>query len=393
MRTANAPYSCPVEATLHLMGGKYKPLILWHLKEQTLRFSQLQKLVPKATAKMLTQQLRELEQDKLISRRVYPVVPPKTEYSLTDRGRTLIPVLDAMCSWGRTYMEEQEETFFQQSPCCQTASGSVQASPCSSASSSHSLLTASLKAHGSYVYNLALRLTCHPQDAEDLAQETWLKAWEHITELKEPGSVRYWLRTICINCFRMKCRKEGRLKLEFSDDLEALERDGTLLTEVLPSPAAELEASEEVKKLRDGCFLAMARKLTLEQRIVFSLVDMFGLSAAEAALSLEITPQAAKGLLYRARMNLDSFLKGHCSFLDIENPCRCQAWIRFMEDRNHIQKQLKQQFAPLEFREKGYIFDPDTRSRLLHFYRSMPDKRPPQEWFDNVITLFSNGGQ
>lgn len=61
---------------------------------------------------MLTQQLRELEQDKLISRRVYPVVPPKTEYSLTDRGRTLIPVLDAMCGWGRTYMEEQEESSF-----------------------------------------------------------------------------------------------------------------------------------------------------------------------------------------------------------------------------------------------------------------------------------------
>ena len=86
-------FTCPVEATISLIGGKYKAIILWHLVGKTLRFSE-----------MLTQQLRELEDDGLIHRVVYPVVPPKVEYSLTDFGKSLYPILDAMCSWGTDYL-------------------------------------------------------------------------------------------------------------------------------------------------------------------------------------------------------------------------------------------------------------------------------------------------
>lgn len=92
-------YSCPMEATLDLIGGKYKALILWHLKDQTLRFNEMRRLISKATPKVLTQQLRELEKDDLIHREVYPVVPPKVEYSLTDNGKSLIPILNEMCKW------------------------------------------------------------------------------------------------------------------------------------------------------------------------------------------------------------------------------------------------------------------------------------------------------
>ena len=97
-------FTCPVEATLSLIGGKYKAIILWHLMNHTLRYSELHKRMPNATDKMLTQQLRELEKDGLISRKVYSVVPPKTEYSLTDFGKTLFPILDAMCDWGKDYL-------------------------------------------------------------------------------------------------------------------------------------------------------------------------------------------------------------------------------------------------------------------------------------------------
>lgn len=103
MKTA---FNCPIEATLAMIGGKYKALILWHLINNTLRFSQIQRLIPQATPKMLTQQLRELEADNLIVRVVYPVVPPKTEYSLSERGQTIIPILDAMCDWGKNYLRE-----------------------------------------------------------------------------------------------------------------------------------------------------------------------------------------------------------------------------------------------------------------------------------------------
>ena len=96
---------CPVEATIKLIGGKYKAVILWHLMNKTLRYSELHKKIHKATDKMLAQQLRELERDGLINRTVYPVVPPKTEYFLTDFGKTLVPILDAMCNWGYAYLE------------------------------------------------------------------------------------------------------------------------------------------------------------------------------------------------------------------------------------------------------------------------------------------------
>lgn len=98
---------CPVGATLDLIGGKYKALILWHLAKSKLRFSQLNKLIPGATAKMLTQQLREMEAQDLIHREVYPVVPPKVEYSLTDLGKSLMPVLIAMRDWGSEYLHKK----------------------------------------------------------------------------------------------------------------------------------------------------------------------------------------------------------------------------------------------------------------------------------------------
>lgn len=100
-------YNCPVSATLHLIGGKYKALILWHLTGNTLRFSELRKIIPDATPKMMTQQLRELETDGLLVRTVYPVVPPKVEYTLTDKGNSLHHILEAMFDWGKDILSER----------------------------------------------------------------------------------------------------------------------------------------------------------------------------------------------------------------------------------------------------------------------------------------------
>ena len=105
--------NCPVEATLELIGGKYKALILWHLSQGILRFSELRQVIKGATPKMLTQQLRELEAQDLIHREVFPVVPPKVEYSLTETGRSLMPILIAMRDWGAEYMRRKN-----MEPCC-----------------------------------------------------------------------------------------------------------------------------------------------------------------------------------------------------------------------------------------------------------------------------------
>lgn len=101
----NHTYICPVEVTLEMVGGKYKSLIMWHLADKVLRFNHIQRLIPSAAPRMLTKQLRELEASGLIQRKVYPVVPPKVEYSLTDLGKSFIPILSDMCDWGSRYLK------------------------------------------------------------------------------------------------------------------------------------------------------------------------------------------------------------------------------------------------------------------------------------------------
>ena len=90
---------CPAEYTLHVIGGRWKVLILYHLFQTVQRFSELQRAVPGITAKMLTQQLRELQRDGIVQRTVYAQVPPKVEYHLTEWGQAMCPALDALLEW------------------------------------------------------------------------------------------------------------------------------------------------------------------------------------------------------------------------------------------------------------------------------------------------------
>jgi len=96
-------YCYAVEAALDQLGGKWKPLILWVLIDGKLRFNEINKFLPSITQRMLTKQLRELEKDGLINRKVYEEVPPKVEYSLTEKGDSVIPVLESLCDWGEKY--------------------------------------------------------------------------------------------------------------------------------------------------------------------------------------------------------------------------------------------------------------------------------------------------
>ena len=96
-------FNCPVGLTTDIIGGKWKPLILFHLQSKTRRFGELQKLIPETTKKMLTQRLRELERDGIIRRKVYAQVPPRVEYSLTRHGQSLRPLLELMSAWGKKH--------------------------------------------------------------------------------------------------------------------------------------------------------------------------------------------------------------------------------------------------------------------------------------------------
>ena len=103
-------YSWGIEATLDVIGGKWKPLVIYELREGTLRFSQiLEKVQPRITQRMLTKELRELESDGLVIRKVYAQVPPKVEYTLTPKAESLIPILDLLCEWGYENMGDDIE--------------------------------------------------------------------------------------------------------------------------------------------------------------------------------------------------------------------------------------------------------------------------------------------
>lgn len=241
----------------------------------------------------------------------------------------------------------------------------------------------------SYIYNYALKLTCQPTDASDIAQETFIKAWKKLETLKDEKALAKWLRAICYKEFLMKIRSEQNSKYSLVDDWDKLERDGVLLTEPTILPEDEVIVSDEIKSLQNGCFLAMVRRLSLNQRITFSLVDMYGLEITYVADVMGITIGAAKGLLYRARMNIDSFFAGHCNLINEENPCSCKAWIEFSTNRAAMQKKAIHLVDRLDYEEKGYEYNEGVRKKLFYLYSNMPEQKPPEGWYEQVLKIIS----
>lgn len=109
-------FGCSVEAALEVMGGKWKGVILFHLVSGTKRFNEIRRLVPNATQRMVTLQLRELEADGIVERKIYQQIPPRVEYSLTEFGRSLEPILLLMRNWGNEYLEQIVERRRSQQP-------------------------------------------------------------------------------------------------------------------------------------------------------------------------------------------------------------------------------------------------------------------------------------
>ncbi|WML37671.1 RNA polymerase sigma factor [Clostridium sp. OS1-26] len=248
-----------------------------------------------------------------------------------------------------------------------------------------------INTYGTYVFNYALKLSCHPSAAEDLAQETFISAWQKIETLENPNAIKAWLRKICFNNFLMKERKNKDYSELLYDDINLLEKEGHLFADNPPKPEDEVIVEEAIRELQNGCFLAMVRRLTLHQRIAFSLIDMFGLSLEEVSKIIGISKSATKGLLYRAHINLDSFFDKHCNILDVNNPCSCKAWIEFSKSRDNLQKDSnKHKFIKkLDYTESNYTFNDEVRGKINFLYKNMPDRKPPKEWYEEVISTIN----
>ncbi|CAN5513843.1 hypothetical protein BH11BAC2_BH11BAC2_11680 [soil metagenome] len=102
-------FYCPVELTFSVISGKYKGMLIWHLRDSVLRYGELRRLIQGITHKMLTQSLRDLEQDGIIHREAYHEIPPRVEYSLTPLGKDMLPVIEQMAIWGKFFIQEPEE--------------------------------------------------------------------------------------------------------------------------------------------------------------------------------------------------------------------------------------------------------------------------------------------
>jgi RNA polymerase sigma-70 factor (ECF subfamily) len=116
---------------------------------------------------------------------------------------------------------------------------------------------------------------------------------------------------------------------------------------------------------------------------------MFGLSLQEVSQILNISKGAVKGLLYRAHMNLDSFFQDHCSILDVENPCRCEAWIEFYSRRQTLQDKV-QIVKTLNYKKSGYVFNKYTFNKIKYLYKNMPEKRPSDDWYQKIVDSLKN---
>lgn len=232
------------------------------------------------------------------------------------------------------------------------------------------------KTHYQYIYSYALKLTRNVSDAEDLTQETFTKAVEKLDQVKEEKAIKYWLRTICFKTYLMSIRKEKGIEISYDYSLDTL----MLNQGIQLNNEDNLIVDETLKTIQATCFLTMVHRMKNEQRMIFSFVDMFGLSVKEVSSLLEITEAAVKSHLHRARKKLDTYLSNICGLLDVENPCRCEAWQAFVMNREK-NKAMVRMYSYHDFDE----VKTEVVEKLRQLFLEMPDYKPSNEWYIKVI--------
>ncbi|MEW6103793.1 MAG: RNA polymerase sigma factor [bacterium] len=238
-----------------------------------------------------------------------------------------------------------------------------------------------------FIYSIAYRLTGQEENARDLVQETYIKAWSKWDQCQHKDKPLPWLRRICINTFIDQKRREIDIT-----SLEGLEEEGKTVEFVsdLPSPEEEIEADEMIKQVKEYCFTAITTKLPLYQRIAFVLVDIFNLNIEEVANLLNRSVYATKALLHRSRENINAFFGNRCSLIAPTNICKCKAWLSFMGHAAELKERARPEFAQEpNFTDPQYKNQsrPETMQRVIFFFKNLPFLKPQEDWLNEVATL------
>jgi len=208
---------------------------------------------------------------------------------------------------------------------------------------SHTALEELIQRHQRWIYNLALRMTHHPEDAKDAAQEIFIKLFTRLSTFDGRSSFRTWLYRIVVNhLLNMKRRRAEARQITFAEYGHAL--DSTADAELPDTNIIPAEVQLLVAEARIGCTMGMLLCLDREQRLIFILGAIFGVSDSVAAELLELSRDNYRQKLSRARRDLQSFMQEKCGLINPDNPCRCAKKTRGFITAGHIDP-LKLRFA------------------------------------------------
>lgn len=222
-----------------------------------------------------------------------------------------------------------------------------------------------------YIYTYALKLTGHIKDAEDLTQDVFLKAYSKRDQLKDEELSKYWLRKICLTTFLMEKRKKqiDYTNTETIDLIEQVDQS---------SIDANLIVEESLAHIQTVCFLTIINRMGPKQRLIFSLVEMFGMTIKEVSELLDMSISAVKSHLHRGRAKLDEELGAKCGLLGINNPCDCKAWEQFALGRQKRSNQVK--YKKMAQAQSSM----DKSLEISQMFKEMRSFIPSEEWYNKV---------
>jgi RNA polymerase sigma factor (sigma-70 family) len=240
-----------------------------------------------------------------------------------------------------------------------------------------------------HLFAIAFRLTNDRERARDLMQDSVLVAWEKREQLRDISLLLPWTRRICVNLFLQEERRSAGIAQLSIEDLRELEDEGQSLEipDAGPLPPELAEVDESVREIRDACFEAMVQRLTPLQRVVFALVETFGLSVGEVGTILELSLSATKALYGRARRHVIRYFDTTCSLMVRGNPCECLIWKNLINDRALLREEARRRGIEADFEDENLPEKEGlgNRERILAMFRHLPPRRPDSAWFERVL--------